>query len=561
MVNSFFILKTHKVVYNYIVLSKPNHLWLRRRKKMANKTFYITTPIYYASANIHIGHAYCTTITDIIARYKRERGYDVYFLTGADEHGEKIAKNAEKANMDPQAFVDNIALSFKETWKKLMISNNDFIRTSEPRHIKVVQKVFSRLLAQGDIYLGEYKGWYCTPCESFWTESQLGENHTCPDCGRECHEESEKAYFLNVKKYVPQLLKFYEEHPSFVPGGKLNEMINTFIKPGLEDLCITRTTFSWGVPVKEDPKHVVYVWIDALLNYISALGYMSDDETLFNKFWSKDTEICQFAGREINRFHSIYWPILLFALNLRCPDTIYVHGLLLTRSGVKLSKSLGNAPSPLPIAERYSLDALRFYMAREVVVGEDGQFTPVQFVERINTDLVNNYGNLLNRTLSMVKKYFNKEVPQYKEPLMDTTKKVYSDMKVLINSYEDAMDKYNVTKGAFYATELLNLGNKYIEVQAPWNLAKLEDKTQLQETMYVLEEVLRIGSILLRPFLVVKAQEALNQLNIPQELQTYDSIHEIGKLGGLVNNDASQLFPRLNKEEEVKFLTELIDGK
>ena len=264
---------------------------------MANKTFYITTPIYYASANIHIGHAYCTTITDIIARYKRERGYDVYFLTGADEHGEKIAKNAEKANMDPQAFVDNIALSFKETWKKLMISNNDFIRTSEPRHIKVVQKVFSRLLAQGDIYLGEYKGWYCTPCESFWTESQLGENHTCPDCGRECHEESEKAYFLNVKKYVPQLLKFYEEHPSFVPGGKLNEMINTFIKPGLEDLCITRTTFSWGVPVKEDPKHVVYVWIDALLNYISALGYMSDDETLFNKFWSKDTEICQYAGR------------------------------------------------------------------------------------------------------------------------------------------------------------------------------------------------------------------------------------------------------------------------
>ena len=256
---------------------------------MANKCFYITTPIYYASANLHIGHAYCTVMTDIIARYKRERGYDVWFLTGADEHGEKIARNAEKAGMQPQEFVDKIAANFHENWSRLKISNNDFIRTTDQRHVETVQKAFTMLLEKGDIYLGKYKGWYCTPCESFWTEMQVGEDHVCPDCGRPVHEESEDAYFLNVKKYIPQLLKFYEEHPEFVPGGKLNEMINTFIKPGLDDLCITRTSFTWGIPVRENPKHVVYVWIDALLNYVSALCYLSNDDSKFKKYWSEGT--------------------------------------------------------------------------------------------------------------------------------------------------------------------------------------------------------------------------------------------------------------------------------
>ena len=528
---------------------------------MANKTFYITTPIYYASANIHIGHAYCTTITDIIARYKRERGYDVYFLTGADEHGEKIAKNAEKANMDPQAFVDNIALSFKETWKKLMISNNDFIRTSEPRHIKVVQKVFSRLLAQGDIYLGEYKGWYCTPCESFWTESQLGENHTCPDCGRECHEESEKAYFLNVKKYVPQLLKFYEEHPSFVPGGKLNEMINTFIKPGLEDLCITRTTFSWGVPVKEDPKHVIYVWIDALLNYISALGYKTADDSLFKTFWGDDCEIVHLVGRDITRFHTIYWPILLKALNLREPDKVIVHGLLLTRSGVKLSKSLGNAPSPYPLIERYGVDALRYYMVREIEFGKDGTFTPRQFVDRRNADLANTYGNLVNRALSMIKKYFNGVIPEYKEPQSDLTKKVYADVQEKINQYNIYRESLEITSGVAKARELIALGNKYFDDIAPWSQAKKGNTELLAESLYCAAEIIRIGSILLSPVRPNKTKSALEQENVPENLRNLASVNEIGKLGNITLNETAPLFPRLKKEDEIKFLTDLIDSK
>lgn len=531
-------------------------------KMEKKKTFYISTPIYYASANLHIGHSYCEIITDSIARYKREKGFDVFFLTGADEHGEKIAKNAEIANKSPQDFVDEIADNFKKTWGKLKISNDDFIRTTDNRHVELVKKVFTQLLKQGDIYKGNYQGWYCTSDESFWTESQLGPDHTCPECGRSVQLKNEEAYFLNVKKYVPQLLKFYKDHPEFVPGGKLTEMINTFIKPGLEDLCITRTTFDWGVPIDEDPKHVVYVWIDALLNYLSALGYLSDDNSKFKKYWAKDTEIVQFAGREINRFHTIYWPILLFALKLRIPDTIYIHGLLLTRSGVKLSKSLGNAPSPLPLIERYSLDALRYYMVREISIGDDGAFTPKQFVERINNDLVNNYGNLLNRSLSMVKKYYDGVIPAYKEPKGELTKTIYQQVNLYLKEYETQMDSYNITKGADAAMKLLNLGNKYIEDQAPWTLAKSEDtKGELAETMYTLCEVLRIGSIILRPFLVEKSVEALRQLNIPPELTTFASTNEIGKLGGIKTEKGEQLFPRLDREVEMKFLADLIDSR
>lgn len=528
---------------------------------MEKKCFYITTPIYYASANLHIGHAYCEVISDTLARYERLKGNDVFFLTGADEHGEKIAKNASKNNMTPQEFVDHVYLNFQENWKKLDISYNKFIRTTSKEHMEVVQKVFTKLLNQGDIYLGEYKGWYCTSCESFWTDSQVGEKHLCPDCGREVHTETQEAYFLNCKKYVPQLLEFYKTHPNFEPGGKLNEMLNTFIKPGLEDLCITRSELSWGVPIKEDPKQVIYVWIDALLNYISALGYLSNDETLFNKFWGKDSTIVQFAGREINRFHSIYWPILLMALGLRLPDTIYIHGLLLTRSGVKLSKSLGNAPSPLPLIERYSLDALRYYMVREVQIGEDGTFTPKQFIERINNDLVNNYGNLLNRTISMIKKYYDGVIPQYKEPSNLATITLYKNIEETIKTYEADMDIYNLTKGASDVLSLLDLGNKFIQDSTPWVLAKDPNKKDLlDETMYVLVEVLRIGSILLKPILVTKADEALNQLNIPAELKEYNSIHTIGKLGGIKNNQPSVLFPRLDTEKEFSYLTELIDG-
>ncbi len=524
------------------------------------KYFYITTPIYYASANLHIGHSYCEVITDSIARYKRERGFDVFFLTGADEHGQKIAKNALAAGKDPQTFVDEVAKTFKDTWKAMDITNDDFIRTTDPRHVEVVQKVFTKLLKQGDIYLGKYEGWYCTSDEAFWTDSQVGENHVCPTCGREVHKETEEAYFLNCKKYIPQLLKFYEEHPSFVPDGKLNEMINTFIKPGLEDLCITRTSFSWGVPIKENPKHVVYVWIDALLNYISALGYLSDDDSRFQKYWGQDAEIVHFVGREINRFHTIYWPILLMALGLRLPDHVYVHGLLLTRSGVKLSKSLGNAPSPLPLIEHYGLDSLRYYMVREVPIGEDGTFTPKQFVDRINMDLVNSYGNLLNRTLSMIAKYFDGVIPAYKEPAAQAVKQAYTDLDLYLNQYESEMDAYDVTKGADSAINLINIGNKLIEVEAPWVLAKDPDKKdELAETMYVLAEVLRVGSIMLRPFLVTKAEEALTQLNVPEEERKYQSIRTFGKLGGIHIGTPSQLFPRLDKDKEMAYLADLID--
>ncbi|MFA6830197.1 MAG: methionine--tRNA ligase, partial [Bacilli bacterium] len=311
--------------------------------EQTKKNFYVTTPIYYASGNIHIGHTYCCTCSDVIARYKRLRGYDVRFMTGSDEHGQKIQGKALEAGVTPQEYVDKIAESFKEVWKAMDISYDYYVRTTDKSHVECVKKVFTKLLSQGDIYLGQYKGWYCTFCESFFTDEQVGEQHLCPDCHRPVHAETEDAYFLNVKKYVPALLKFYEEKPSFSQKDKINEMINTFIKPGLEDLCITRTSFDWGIPINEDPKHVVYVWIDALLNYVSALGYTTEDDSLMQKFWSDDSEIIHLIGRDITRFHTIYWPILLMALGLRQPDKVIVHGLLLTRSGVKLSKSLGNA--------------------------------------------------------------------------------------------------------------------------------------------------------------------------------------------------------------------------
>lgn len=528
------------------------------------KNFYVTTPIYYASANLHIGHSYCEVISDAVARYKRERGYDVFFLTGADEHGQKIAKNAEAAGKDPQTFVDEVAKNFVKTWGAMHISNDDFIRTTDKRHVESVQKAFSKLLEKGDIYLGKYEGWYCTPDESFWTDSQVkidkDGKHVCPECGREVHKETEEAYFLNCKKYVPQLLEFYKTHPDFVPDGKLNEMINTFIKPGLEDLCITRTSFKWGIPVKENPKHVIYVWIDALLNYITALGYLSDDDSKFKKFWGDNCEIVHFVGREINRFHTIYWPILLMALGLRLPDHVYVHGLLLTRSGVKLSKSLGNAPSPLPLIDRYGLDSLRYYMIREVPIGEDGTFTPKQFVDRINMDLVNSYGNLLNRTLSMIAKYDGGVIPEYKEPKSDNVKKAYTDIDLYINQYQDQMDKFDVTKGADTAISLINVGNKLIELEAPWVLAKdPSKKEELDETMYVLSEILRVGSILLRPFLVIKADEALKQINVPEAYFKYETVFDHKGLSEVKNNPAVQLFPRLNKDEEMKYLADLID--
>ena len=528
------------------------------------KNFYITTPIYYASGNIHIGHTYCCVCADTIARYKRLAGYNVRFMTGSDEHGQKIQEKAEAAGLDPQTYVDNIAKSFKDVWKALDISYDYYVRTTDDYHVALVQKVFTELLEKGDIYLGEYKGWYCTPDETFWSDSQVitdeNGNHFCPDCHRPVHLDSEKAYFLNVKKFVPWLLNFYEEHPDFFSKDKMNEMINTFIKPGLEDLCITRTSFSWGIPIKEDPKHVIYVWIDALLNYISALGYKTKDETLFNTFWGDDCEIVHLVGRDITRFHTIYWPILLKALGLREPDRVIVHGLLLTKSGVKLSKSLGNAISPYPLIERYGVDSLRYYIVREIQFGTDGNFTPMQFVDRLNSDLANSYGNLVNRTLSMMNKYFEGVIPEYKEPTNEFTKKLYADIEEKLVQYNAYMEELKITDGAEKAIELVNLGNKYFDDVAPWTQAKNGNIDLLKECLYAAGEIIRIGSIILSPIMPIKTKDALDQENVPEELRTLASTHTIGKLSNIHINPLTALFPRLKKDDEVKYLTELIDG-
>lgn len=528
------------------------------------KNFYITTPIYYASGNIHIGHTYCCVCADTIARYKRLAGYNVRFMTGSDEHGQKIQEKAEAAGLEPKAYVDKIAASFKEVWKALDISYDWYVRTTDDYHVSVVQKVFSELLEKGDIYLGEYKGWYCTPDETFWSDSQVvvdeKGNHFCPDCHRPVHLDSEKAYFLNVKKFVPWLLEFYAKNPDFFSRDKMNEMINTFIKPGLEDLCITRTSFTWGIPIKEDPKHVIYVWIDALLNYISALGYKSDDDHLFKTFWGDDSEIVHLVGRDITRFHTIYWPILLKALNLREPDRVIVHGLLLTKSGVKLSKSLGNAISPYPLIEKYGVDSLRYYMVREIRFGEDGNFTPAQFVDRLNSDLANSYGNLVNRTLSMINKYFEGVIPEYAEPTSDITRKLYQDIEEKLIQYNAFMEDLKITEGAEKAIELVNLGNKYFDDIAPWTQAKNNNIVLLKECLYAAAEIIRIGSIILSPMMPSKTTDALNQENVPEELRTLASNHAIGKLSGIHINSLSALFPRLKKDDEIKYLTELIDG-
>lgn len=546
--------------------------------------FYVTTPIYYASGKIHIGHAYCSILADTMARYKKLCGYDVFFLTGSDEHGQKIAERANDSKMTPQAYVDMISDNFKENWKALYIDYDKFIRTTDKEHVECVQKVFEILLKQGDIYKSSYDGWYCTPCESFWTDHQIGEDHLCPDCHREVHRDKEECYFFNVKKYIPQLLKFYKEHPDFIPGGKFDEMYNNFIKPkegvslddicnikdinkisdycGIEDLCVSRTTFDWGIPVKSDPKHVVYVWIDALLNYISALGYQSEYDSNFKKLWSEGTEILHFAGKDINRFHTIYWPIILFALNLRLPDTVFIHGLLITRSGVKMSKSLGNAPSPYPLIERYSVDALRYYYVAELQMGEDGLFTPNQFVDRINADLVNNYGNLVNRSLGMVSKYRSGIIPSHKPLIKKETIIANEKINEHIQNYFNYFDSYNITKAMAEVCAIGNVINKYIDETAPWILAKEEDKAlELDEVLFTSCDAVRLMSIMFRPSLVLKADQALDSLNVSKDDRNREHIKLSNYLDGKKINISEPLFPRLKRDEEIEFLVNLIDIK
>ena len=523
---------------------------------MKNK-FYITTPIYYPSAEAHIGHAYCTTMCDILARYKRMRGVETYFLTGTDEHGEKIQKKALEKGVTPQEYVDEIAAKFKDLWKAMRISNDDFIRTTETRHTEVVQRIFSKLYDNEDIYLGKYEGWYCTPCESFWTDTQVGPDHLCPDCGRPVHKDTEECFFFKTNKYLPELLKEMDNNPKLIlPLSRKNEMMNTFIKPGLNDLCVSRTTFDWGIPVVENNKHVMYVWLDALCNYITALGYDTNHPELFNKFWNDpDTEIVHVVGADISRFHVIYWPMFLKGLGLRSPDRVFVHGLL-NLNGDKMSKSKGNVVSPYPLIERYGVDAVRWFLAREFSFGSDGSFTPELFAERTNTDLANNFGNLVNRTSAMINKYFNGVVPSLVNP-GEKEKNIEVLTRKCVQNYEIFMDDLKITEGLGEAVEILSAANKYIEESAPWVLAKEGRTEELGNVMAVLVNCIVTGAKLLSPVLVESAPKVYAQFGISKELQSYEKVHEFCPFAGVTVSKGNPLFPRLDVKVETEYIASI----
>lgn len=533
---------------------------------MAKDTFYITTPIYYPSGNLHIGHAYSTVAGDVIARYKRMQGYDVRYLTGTDEHGQKIQKKAQKAGKTELEYLDEMISGIKNLWSKLEISNDDFIRTTEERHKQVVEKVFERLLKQGDIYLGEYEGWYSVPDETYYTESQLVDpvyengkivGGKSPDSGHEVELVKEESYFFNINKYTDRLLEFYDENPDFIqPPSRKNEMINNFIKPGLEDLAVSRTSFDWGVRVPSNPKHVVYVWIDALVNYISSLGYLSDDETLFNKYWPADIHL---MAKEIVRFHSIIWPILLMALDLPLPKKVFAHGWILMKDG-KMSKSKGNVVDPNVLIDRYGLDATRYYLMRELPFGSDGVFTPEAFVERTNYDLANDLGNLVNRTISMINKYFHGELPAYQGPKHELDEKMEAMALETVKSFNDNMESLQFSVALSTVWKFISRTNKYIDETQPWVLAKDENQREmLGNVMAHLVENIRFATILLQPFLTHAPREIFKQLNINNpDLHQLDSLQQYGMLSEAitVTEKPTPIFPRLDTEAEIAYIKE-----
>lgn len=489
-----------------------------------NKKYYITTPIYYPSANFHIGHCYTTIIADALARYKRLTGYDVFFQTGTDEHGEKIEKKAKEAGVTPKEYVDKIIEDAKDLWASLGISYDYFIRTTDKDHEVAVQKIFKKLYEQGDIYKGEYKGLYCVPCESFWTESQLIDGK-CPDCGREVKVVSEEAYFFKLSKYQDKLVKFYDEHPDFIlPISRKNEMLNNFIKPGLEDLCVSRTSFKWGIPVDFDPSHVVYVWIDALSNYITSLGYPNESSEKFKKYWPADLHL---VGKEIVRFHTIIWPCLLMALNLELPKQVFGHGWLIINGG-KISKSLGNYKDPREYIEEYGVDAVRYYALREVPFGSDGNFSEEALITRTNTDLANTLGNLVNRTISMSHKYFDGIVsnPKVTE---DIDNELINSVLALKDIVEEKMNSLKVNEAIDEIMEVLKKCNKYIDDTTPWVLARDENKKdRLATVLYNLLESIRICAILLSPYIPTTSKNIFEQLNTNET--EYETVSEFSKL-------------------------------
>ena len=533
------------------------------------KPFYITTPIYYPSGKLHIGSSYTTIACDAVARYKRLTGHEVFYLTGLDEHGQKIEQKSEEMGISPQQYVDEMAVDVQKLWKDLDISNDKFIRTTDPEHVERVQQIFERLLAQGDIYLGEYEGWYSVSDEEYFTENQLAEVYKDEDgkviggkapSGHEVELVKEESYFFKMSKYADRLLEYYNENPDFIqPASRKNEMINNFIKPGLEDLAVTRTTFSWGVPVPSNPKHVVYVWIDALSNYITALGYGSEDDSNFQKFWPASVHM---VGKEIVRFHTIYWPIMLMALDLPLPEKVYAHGWIVMKDG-KMSKSKGNVVYPDMLTERYGLDALRYYLLRAIPFGNDSVFTPEDFVARVNYDLANDLGNLLNRTVAMINKYCDGVVPKYNSQVTDFDSELSTTAANVIGNYHKAMENMEFSVALQEVWTLISRANKYIDETEPWVLAKDEEKrAELDSVMVHLAEALRIVAILLQPVLTESPKKIFEQLG----LNTSDmSITDI-RFGEFPENvkvvsKGTPIFPRLDTEVEVAYIKEKMNEK
>lgn len=519
-------------------------------------TYFITTPIYYSSGDLHLGHCYTTVTCDAIARFKRMQGYEVFYLTGTDEHGQKVEEVAAKNGVTPKQFVDNLFEKIVNLWSLLNISYDKIIRTTDDYHKVTVQKIFRQLYEQGDLYKAQYEGWYCTPCESYWTDSQLADGK-CPDCGRPVHLEKEESYFFKLSEYGDKLLKLYEENPEFIaPKARMNEMVNNFIKPGLKDLCVSRTSFSWGVPVDFDSKHVVYVWIDALANYLSALGYGSDDTSLFDKFWPADLHM---VGKEITRFHTIIWPALLMALKLPLPKQVYGHGWLLFNEG-KMSKSKGNVVSPEVLCERYSVDAVRYYLMREIPFGNDGNYSDEAFLNRINNDLCNSLGNLVSRTTAMVTQYFGGEMPACGE-LESIDIELKSLCEQSLEKVTKYMDELSAPDALSEIFKLVGRANKYIDETMPWVLSKEEKRDRLATVLYNLSESIRYVATLLAPFLPETAQKIYDKLCLGKLPDTFDCIKTWGQLNASQKVEKGEnLYNRLNVQKELAELSKIANG-